>query len=212
VKVWVYVEGTSDKLALDALWGDWKGRLREAGWGIRIIPLDGKSKYLKRIGRRVAEKLNASEQDVVVGLPDLYPTADYARTANKHENFSDLVELQYELVAQTVSDPDAKRFFASALKHDLEMLLLAAQPQLRERLGDNQIDSWGRPPENQNQDTPPKKLVEQLFLSKTKNSYRETVDAPAILRQASLREIASQCPKFKEMLDWVGTRTGVSAY
>ncbi len=139
MRVWVYVEGKSDKLGLDALWDGWKGRLNQAGWGIRIIPLDGKSKYFKVIGRRVAEKLQASETDLVVGLPDLYPTADYAHTEYRHESFSDLVKLQYELVAQCTSKSGTKRFLASALKHDLEMLLLAASQQLQQRLGNTQI-------------------------------------------------------------------------
>lgn len=73
MRVWVYVEGESDKLGLDALWRDWKSRLRMTGWSIRFIPLGGKPKYFKYIGQLAAEKLRERETDLVVGLPDLYP-------------------------------------------------------------------------------------------------------------------------------------------
>jgi len=138
VKVWIYVEGESDKLGLDALWRDWKIRLRNAGWGIQFIPLGGKPKYLKYIGRLAAEKLTKNETDIVIGLPDLYPNAEYVGTKFQHRQFEDLQRLQHELVGHALSstglDARMDRFFASALKHDLEMLLLAAEQPLKERL------------------------------------------------------------------------------
>ena len=224
MKVWVYVEGESDKLGLDALWGDWKSRLRTAGWGIQFIPLGGKPNYFKLIGHRVAEKLIASDTDLVVGLPDLYPNASFVGTPNEHKDFEGLRRLQERLVghAFNIWEADAltDRFFASALKHDLEMLLLAADQQLKARLllGSRQLGSLTGQPEDQNQDRPPKIVVSELFQRELKQGYRETKDAPAILRKAKLREVvlddkgATRCPKFKEMLDWVGEKTGVPAY
>ena len=78
MKVWIYVEGESDKLALQFLWKNWCEQLRTARHGIRIIPLDGKSKFFQKIGPRVAEKLCANKEDIVVALPDLYPNEPFA--------------------------------------------------------------------------------------------------------------------------------------
>jgi len=43
MKVWIYVEGESDRLGLRALWANWREQLRTAGHGIKIIPLTSKS-------------------------------------------------------------------------------------------------------------------------------------------------------------------------
>lgn len=115
------------------------------------------------------------------------------------------------------------RFLGTALKHDLEMLLLAAKEELRGHLrtADRLDDSWRKPVEDQNQERPPKRVVEELFRTKSakKRAYRDTKDAPAVLRRIeNIRTILydstrqMQCPVFKSMLDWVGDRTGVRAY
>ena len=34
MKVWIFVEGSSDVRALSALWSGWEQKLREKGWGL----------------------------------------------------------------------------------------------------------------------------------------------------------------------------------
>ena len=221
MKVWVFVEGKSDEQALSALWSGWKRELGKKGWGIQLIRLGSKSKYFNKIGPRVVEKLVHDTRDLVVGLPDLYPNIDYANTKYKHDNLEELRDVQTRLVKQKLEqevrradfDSHIARFFASALKHDLEVLLLAASSQLQSRLKmQNRPSGWQQPPENQNQDNPPKKIVEELFRRHLKQPYREIVDSYAILRDAGLREVAEQCPAFRAVIDWIGEKTGVPAY
>ena len=221
MKVWIFVEGSSDVKALSALLNGWKQNLSTKGWGIQVIPLDSKSKYFRKIGSRATEKLANDARDLVVGLPDLYPNRDYADTEYKHNNLRELQGVQTRLVKQHLRqqigrranvDSHVARFYASALKHDLEVLLLAATSQLQSRLKmSNRPSGWRRPPEDQNQDRPPKRIVEDLFRRELKRSYRETTDSYAILRGADLREVAEQCPTFRAMIDWIGEKTGVRA-
>ncbi len=232
MKVWVYVEGESDKLALQALWESWLERLQAAGHGIRIIPLVDKGKFFNKIGARAAEKLVANKDDIVVGLPDLYPNQPYIRTQFAHTNMEQLKAVQekevFNAIQKTfkVNNPRAqqllKRFLPSALKHDLEMLLLAAQQELRSYLRTaDQLGNWQNPVEDQNQDHPPKRVVEDLFLtrSSTRHAYRDTKDASAVLRNVTdiktiiydaNRQI--KCPVFKALLDWIGAKTTIPAY
>ena len=222
MKVWVFVEGKSDVQALSALWSGWKQKLSENGWGIQLIPLESKSKYFRKIGSRATEKLANDARDLVVGLPDLYPNRDYADTEYKHNNLQELQGVQTRLVKQHLQqqmgrranvDGHIARFYASALKHDLEVLLLAATSQLQSRLKmSNRPSGWRQPPEEQNQDKPPKRIVEALFQRELKRSYRENTDSNAILRDADLREVAKQCPAFRAMIDWIGGKTGVRGY
>ena len=222
MKVWIFVEGKSDGQALSALWSGWKQRLGKKDWGIQLIPLANKSNYFRKIGPRAVEKLVYDTRDLAVGLPDLYPNRDYANTDYRHNNLQELQDVQARLVKQHLqqqmgrrADVDSyiARFYASALKHDLEVLLLAATSQLQSRLKmSNRPSGWRRPPEEQNQDRPPKRIVEELFQRELKRSYRENTDSDAILRKADLQEVAEQCPTFRAMIDWIGGETGVRGY
>jgi hypothetical protein len=230
MKVWVFVEGEGDCKALGALFADWRERLRKAGWGLPIIALGSKSLLLRKIGWHAAEKLCADPNDLVVGLPDLYPNRGYETTEYRHASFDELRQIQTKRVLAALRDSSglnscaatthAERFFGSAMKHDLEVLLLAAPAELRAYLRTrDHLGTWRNPVEEQNQNNPPKHIVEGLFKAKLKRAYRDTKDAPAVLRTVpDVRTILYggsqqiQCPAFKEMLDWVGRRTGVSAY
>jgi len=230
MKVWVFVEGPSDRIALESLWKAWKERLREKRHGIAIIPLDDKSRFFRKIGHHVAEKLVGGAQDVAVGLPDLYPSAAYNSTIYKHDSILELQRVQVSEVKRALrevyrqQDPSVQqllqRFLPSALKHDLEMLLLAAKQELAGYLRvPGNLGSWREPVEDQNQQRPPKRIIEELFRTKKGCAYRDTLHAPAVLgRVADIRDLLFnqqkqvQCPVFKEMLDWIGARTGVPAY
>jgi hypothetical protein len=114
------------------------------------------------------------------------------------------------------------RFFPSAFKYEMEMLLLAAKDQLRDVIGtSDQLEGWRTPVEDQNQMMPPKKIVEGLFKAKapTRRGYRPTRDAPDVLRRVAeisdllfLEDGSQNCPVFKTVLDWVGEKTGTPAY
>ncbi|MFH1902507.1 MAG: hypothetical protein ABIK20_00385 [Candidatus Omnitrophota bacterium] len=228
MKVWIYVEGPSDRSGLDAFWEEWRLRLKQAHWGIQVIPLDNKSRFFRKIGPRAAEKLLANSHDLVVGLPDYYPNQPNPAKEYPHATLEELCNLQYRLVrdilVQKAADVNGliQRFYPSALKHDLEMLLLAAREQLCAHLGtpDSIGQQWQHPVENQNQNRPPKRVVEELYLTKKGKAYRDTKDAGTVLGNVNnLRQILYsqsgqllECPVFKSMLDWIGSRTGVRAY
>ena len=141
MKVWIFVEGQSDADGLQDLFSQWKRGLQEHGAGIAIIPFGGKSPLLNKIGARAAEKLMNNGQDLAVGLPDLYPTALYDGTKWEHGDVATLSHLQEQLVAKALRDTYGvrrvnlpaylDRFHGSALKHDLEMLLLASPDALK---------------------------------------------------------------------------------
>jgi hypothetical protein len=232
LKAWVYVEGPSDVAALNALWSRWRNRLRQAGHGIELVHLVDKATFFRKLGRRAAKTLKESPQHLVVGLPDLYPNEPYVATPHRHANLEELKTVQRRLVGQAVREwpgvdsssvPELlSRFFPAALKYDLEMLLLAARPELRIVLNTrDKLGDWRLPVEDQDQGRPPKQVIEELFLSKSPEHrrYRDTRDAPNVLRRVSdirtlLYTDAGQvnCPTFKATLDWLGERFGVPAY
>lgn len=231
MKIWVFVEGESDRIALEALWATWRTSLSKKGWGIQVIPLDDKSRYFRKIGPRAAEKLAGNNDDLVVGLPDLYPNSEYSKTEYKHADLAELKAVQADLVkdaiqkiysmSQKETNDAMSRFFPTALKHDLEMLLLASVDGLRRFLGTKDtLGKWRHPVEDQNQTKPPKRVIEYLFRTKKHQCYLDTVHARAVLKQVEdIKEDLLygksgqlECPVFKEMLDWISSKTGVKAY
>src|SRR5262249_17733630 len=158
----------SDEMALKALFSDWRNKLRAERKGIEIIPLQSKSKFLLKFGRLAAEKLVSNTCDVVVGLPDLYPLLDSGPPIFHHSNLAELQQIQSNAVRKALLNVFHKtedyvinnldRLHASALKYDLEMLLLAAEPHLAQSLKKTgSLGTWRHPVENQNNSRPPKR-------------------------------------------------------
>ena len=230
MRVWVFVEGESDRIALNALWASWQAELGKKGWGIQIHPLDDKSRYFRKIGHRAAEKMVNSVSDIVVGLPDLYPNTAYSHTEFKHADMQELKAVQIRLVRDTLqtvfnlppknAEATLTRFCPSALKHDLGALLLAAVDELRQTLGTNEaLGKWRHPVEEQNQQKPPKHVVEELFRTKKGCSYRDTRHAKVVLEKVTdIKKLLFsnsgqlECTVFKETMDWIAARTGIPAY
>ena len=111
-----------------------------------------------------------------------------------------------------------RRLLPSLFKHDFEMLLLAAKEQLRTVIGTtDSLGGWREVVEEQDLDRPPKRVVEELFRTKSKRrkSYLATRDAPAVLRRVSdvrtiLKSSSGQCtcPEFVSVLMWLGEKLG----
>lgn len=210
MNVVVYVEGDSDRLALEALLTAESERLAAVGVAIRLIsapPGDAKKFVLLEVPRRAARILANDASAHVVALPDLFPR-------NKGFPHATCAEIEAEqrrrlerlLVEQRQDVRAAQRFRTFCLKHDLEALVLAAEEALAARLGrplETLRGRWRRPVEDQDHECPPKRVVEELF-RECGLSYQASVDAPLILRDAALATIVERCPQcFGPFVDWL---------
>lgn len=203
MRVLVYVEGPSDRDGLAALLRPLIETGRARGIGISFHPQGNKDALLERVPRRAADHLAEQPGDRVIVLPDLYPMARYAGTRNAHASFEELegvLRHRFEERAATlgIAADIRQRFRVHCLKHDLEALLLAAPEQLRQRLGtaDALRGAWRNPVEDQDDQRPPKRVVEQLFRRyRHKPGYVDTTDAPWILARADLAAVMRACPQ-----------------
>ena len=160
--------------------------------------------YVSKTSPNTSEKLAHTEKltqssDLVV-LPDLYPNG-YAKEY-KHENLEKLRDVQTQLVKQDLqkypvqadADSHIARFYASALKHDMEVLLLAATSQLQSRLKmSNSVAGANRRKSRIKTDL--------LRTFRRHLKHREIVDS--ILRRPG----RGDCPRPWSM--WIGEKTGV---
>jgi len=203
VKVIVYVEGPSDKAALEALLKPIIDEGRRNGRGISFSPQGGKAPILNDVPRKAAEHLKQNPEDWVFALPDLYPMAYYDGGPHAHRSFAELSKVLLESFEKQAGKRDLSpevraHFRVHCLKHDLESLILAAPDALRTRLKtkDKLQGRWRIPVEDQNDKKPPKRVVEALFEKyREKPKYVDTIDAVWILGRAALSDVESGCPQ-----------------
>jgi hypothetical protein len=202
VKARVYVEGRADSAALEALLKPLIYEARQKRNGIQFFPLRGKDSLLELAGRKGANDLLEHPDDWVFALPDLYPMAPYHGSPREHGSCAELRKLLERRFTEHanrvgVAQQCRNHFRVFCLKHDLEVLLLAAPESLRERLltPDALKRRWRNPPEDQNDDKPPKRIVETLFRQYAKRGYIDTTDAPWILGRATLADVVRACPQ-----------------
>jgi hypothetical protein len=200
VNVLVYVEGPADRIALETLLRDLRGEGQRRGIGVRFIPLGGKASILNHVGAKAADHLASNPDDWVFALPDLYPMVAFDSTENAHDCFEGMEAILRRRFAARcakvgLSEDRHPRFRIHCLKHDLEVLLLAAPDALRMRLGtrDALKGRWRSVVEDQNDDQPPKRVVETLFNQYRRKRYIDTDDAPWILSKAVFAEVVEGC-------------------
>ena len=202
-RVIVYVEGPSDKAAMEQLLNPLIERKLEAGVRIEFLEApsgDRKAALIKEVPHRAARILANDPTAIVVIMPDLYPL----NKTVKHETpaeLDDAIRMHFTDALRTLQLSDDERlqtrFRTFCFKYELEALLLAAVTALAERLGvnlDGLTETWRLPVEDQNNDTPPKSVVQALF-ERHKQRYIETVDAPLILSVCDYLQIAKACPQ-----------------
>ena len=194
MKVIVYVEGKGDRLCLETLLRPLLKAKEAAGVLIQFVEMqrgDRKATLLTKAPQKAALAILNDPQNCVVILPDLYPP-------NKGFDHRTCEELQagvlrnfnHEIARRQGSDDRlTARFRVFCLIHDLEVLLLAAEEHFLSDCGLSAV-TWTRPVEEQDQENPPKRIVEKLI-----RNYQPTVDGPRVLERADYQLIRERCPR-----------------
>jgi Domain of unknown function (DUF4276) len=210
VQVTIYVEGLSDKLAMQVLLEPLIEEKRQEGITINFFEAqsgDRKVCLLTITPQRAVNIILNNPDAVVIVMSDLYPKDK----AFAHETPEQLEEgirnwfnkgLQKKGASDDVRYQD--RFKVFCFKHDLEALLLASSEAVRTHLGLSKLSpTWVIPVEDQNHGCPPKKVLEGLFSANGKK-YRDTIHAPLILGRSNYQNVADSCPQcFKPFVSFL---------
>lgn len=210
MRVHIYVEGPSDKLALGALLSPLLAKKLEQGVLINFFEAPSgnrKSVLLNKVPKKAASIVINDPHSVVVVLPDLYPR----NVGFPHETAEELYRgIRERFVASLMAkgkhdDPRYRsRFEVFCLKYDLEALILASERSLARRLNSKTLKrTWTVPVEDQDQDNPPRRIVEALF-TENRMVYQPVVDAPVIVAGADYVSIAKSCNQcFGQFVDFI---------
>jgi hypothetical protein len=212
MRVIVYVEGPSDKAAMNALLRPLIEQKRQEGVTVDFFESpagDKKTSVLTKVPQKAVNIILNDPHSIVVAMPDLYPKDKVF----KHETVEELTQGIFKKFEEALAAKKAKssadlhdRFKVFCFKYELEALLLASQEALQRRLGVKSLKpAWRIPVEDQDHDHPPKQIVEKLF-SKYGKKYKETVDAPLILGASNYQEVANLCPQcFKPFVEFLSS-------
>ena len=204
MRVIIYVEGPSDKNAMEALLVNLIDKKSEEGVSIEFFPIkggnndrggDAKKELLLKAPTKAVNILCNNPNSIAIILPDLYPK----NKGFPHETFQQLKAGIMENFSQAlqkkgIQDKRLKeRFKVFCFKYEMEALILAAESALLGKLGKLKFTSqdvtWTRPVEDQNHDRPPSEIVEQLFRDSGKK-YNKKVKK----KKESNNTLQSPCP------------------
>lgn len=218
--VHVYVEGPSDRAAMEVLLASLLDRLQQRGVAVQFRTAgsgDGKKAVLLKAPAKAVDILRNGPNDLVAAMPDLYPKNHGFPHSTVEELVGGILQRFREILERKgLRDQRLEnRFHVFCFKHDLEALVLAAFEPLKTRLGAPGLRrTWHLPVEDVDHGRPPKRVVEDLFREHGQH-YRDTVDAPMILQGASYLTIAEECPEcfrpFVEFLESLTPRTDPAA-
>lgn len=216
----IYIEGRSDKNAMEALLVNLIHKKSEEGVSIEFFPIkggnndrggDAKKDLLLKAPIKAVNILCNNPNSIAIILPDLYPK----NKGFTHETFQQLEagimkNFSQALQKKGIQDERFKeRFKVFCFKYEMEAWILAAESALGGKLGVTSLAvTWTIPVEDQNHDRPPSKIVEQLFQDYDQ-TYDKRVDPQLILRNTSYQEIADKCPQcfqpFVEFIEGIQT-------
>ena len=208
----IYVEGTSDQLAMEALFASLIEQKHYEGITIQFVQEpsgDKKKVLLTKVPVEAVHILWNNPDTHVVALPDLYPP----NKGFDHRTYDELAAGIYacfntELQRCRIYDSRLlSRFHVFCFKYDLEALVLASEQALLHELQMNHFTKaercWTIPTEDQNHDHPPKRVVEALF-AQHHRIYREAEIAPRVLGATNYWELADRCPQcFKPFVEFL---------
>jgi len=195
-EVFVYVEGPSDQLGMEKLLANAIKTALNTGNSVGFYPMGGKNALLNKGPLKALNILRNKPNSWVFLVPDLYPQ----NMSFAHSTYDELkreLEKRFrsELQRKNCDDRLKDRFLVHCFKYDLEVLLLASDQALMQRLGTTKFtQTWTNPVEDQDHHRPPKRVVKDLF-SDAGKKYKETADVPWILERSDFNELKDKCPQ-----------------
>jgi hypothetical protein len=211
LKLIVYVEGPSDKYAMEAHLStliDYKGQQGVAVEFIHPVRKGDAKEYLVTQAPKLAARIVVNDPYAVVAIvPDLYPR----NKGFTHETCTELdagmqsvFEKELERLGRLDDARLRDRFKVFCFKHDLEALILASEQVLAQHLRADTLEvNWTIPVENQNHELPPKRIVERLFRLHDRD-YKGVLDAPLILGRTSPAVTTERCPQcFRPFVEFI---------
>jgi hypothetical protein len=186
----LYVEGETEEAALPDFVSRWllgQGLACE----IKSVRFEGVGGYLREFSKRAKRDLSGGYVRGIVGLIDLYGSKLSYPTGSVEEKYSWAKnELEHRVAHE--------RFRQHFAVHETEAWLLSGEklfpPPIDVRLPKT-------PPEGVNFQSPPAKLLQQLYSTHLDRNYGKRIDGTELFQKLDPNIAYSRCPHLKLLLD-----------
>jgi hypothetical protein len=193
----LFVEGHTEDIALPAFLKRWLDPRLGQPVGIRTVRFDGWPTLLKNAPLKANMHLNGPAKDdivAVISLLDLYGPTFYPSNLIASDARCTWATAHIEGL---VNHP---RFFQFFAVHEVEAWLLS-DPKIFPTEVKKSLSTKANHPEAVNFDEPPAKLLERLYSTNTKRSYKKVVNGRELFGRLDPEVAYRQCPNLKKMLD-----------
>lgn len=193
----LFVEGHTEKKSIAPFLKRWLDPKLNHPVGIQPIRFDGWAEMVKDMPEKTRWHLEGPKRDqiiAVVALLDLYGP-------NIYPGHLTSVEERYRwAVADLTKKVGQERFRMFFAVHELEAWLLSC-PGLFPRAVASKFSGRIQNPETVNFDTPPARLLDNLYNQAFKRNYDKVIFGGDLFQKLDPNEVYQKCPHFAAMMD-----------
>lgn len=196
MKFILFVEGYTERKAVPAFLKRWLDVRLTQSVGIQPVRFEGWAELVQDAPKKARLYLEnprtQGEIIAVIALLDLYGPTFYP------PDKITVTERYDWATAKLMKDVGHPKFYAYFAVHEIEAWLLSDAnvfPDEVKKLLPKKA------PETVNFDTPPAKLLEQLYESKLRRTYKKVTDGENLFPKLSPEVAVAKCPYLKRMLD-----------
>ena len=197
MKFVMFVEGYTEKKSIALFLKRWLDPQLNQPVRIQPVKFDGWAEMVKDLPNRTRWYLQGPDQDqiiVVVALLDLYgPTIYPGHLTSAEERCRWAIEDLTRKVG-----PDRFRMFFAV--HEVEAWLLS-QPDIFPKEVAKKFPGNVQKPETVNFNTPPAKLLDNLYNQALRRDYKKVVFGSELFKTLDPNLVYQKCPHFAEMMD-----------
>jgi hypothetical protein len=187
------VEGDTEKHAIAGFLKRWLDPQLSCPVHIQPVNCRGNTRLVRKAQDFLGSP-EACEIIAVIGLLDLYGLDIYPPALTTAQERHDWGVKEFE---RQVSDDKFRMFFAV---HEFEAWILG-QPGVLPQSVRNTLPANTANPEKVDFGEPPAVLLNRLYMSATRKSYRKTTDGKLLFAKLVPEVVAGKCPYLKGMLD-----------
>ncbi|HWX39647.1 MAG TPA: DUF4276 family protein [Blastocatellia bacterium] len=197
MKFVLFVEGHTERKALPDFIRRWLYSRLAQRVGIKAVRFEGWAELWRDAPLRVQKYLGGPDAEDIIGvisLLDLYGPTIYPQNQRTAQDRYAWARNELE---KRVGDPRFRHFFAV---HETEAWLLS-QPEIFHAAVRKALRSKAAQPEGVNFDEPPAKLLDRIYRTELKQTYKKVVHGKALFDKLDPAAACEKCPRLKELLD-----------
>ncbi len=199
MKFVIFVEGHTEKIALPNFFKRWLDPKLDQRVGIQVVRFDGWPELVKDSPDKAAMHLEKRDVIAVIALLDLYgPTIypDHIETATARYEWAKK-DIEEKVNTKIGNSGIFRQVFAV---HETEAWLFS-DPNIFPNNIQRAFPGKTSSPENINFNEPPSKLLERLYKTKMKRTYKKVTHGKELFGKLDPQIAYNKCPRLKELLD-----------